>query len=126
MFLFVGALKVVGGGAIAGALVHRFFPIRANAGELRGRTFIGLSRRVRWENVESVRSRRWLFTSFLLLSSRGEKSALWLPLFLCKQREFERRVRSWLAPDHPVRRFIETETHVPTQSPTEVPTCPTS
>lgn len=125
VFLALGALKVVGGGAVAGALVHRFFPIRANEEELRGRTFIGLARRVRWENVESVQSRRWLFTSFLLLSSCGEKTTLWLPLFLCEQHEFERRVKSWLAPDHPVRGFLEAH-NVPTQSATEVPSCPTS
>ncbi len=125
VFLILGALKVIGGGAIAGALIHFFFPVRASASELRGRTFIGLSRRVKWQDIESVRSRRWLFTSFLLVSSRGEKTALWLPLFLCEQNEFERCVRSWLAPEHPLRRFFETQSPVPTQT-TEVPSCPTS
>lgn len=126
LFLALGAFKIVGGGAFAGALIHRFFPIRADEHELRGRTFIGLSRRVAWQNIESVRERRWLFTSFLLISSRGEKSALWLPLFLGEQREFERSIESWLAPDHPLRRFLEERRASPTHSSTENRSCPTS
>ncbi len=125
LLLTLGALKVVGGGAIAGALIHRFFPIRADERELRGRTFIGLSRRVAWQNIESVRERRWLFTPFLLVSSRGERNTLWLPLFLCEQSEFEHATQTWLLPDHPLRRFLEERRAPQPQSSTEN-SCPTS
>lgn len=125
LFLILGAFKVVGGGAIAGALIHRFFPVRADERELRGRTFIGLSRRVAWQNIDSVRERRWLFTSFLLLSSRGEKSTLWLPLFLSEQSEFEQSIQMWLSPDHPLRRFLEERRELPSQS-SRNNSCPTS
>lgn len=126
LFLVLGALKVVGGGALAGALIHRFFPVRADKRELRGRTFIGLARRVRWDDIESVQERRWLFTSFLLVWSRGEKSALWLPLFLCRQREFERCAQTWLLPQHPLRRFLEERRAHAGESSTEESSCPTS
>lgn len=125
VLLGLGALKVVFGGALAGALIHHFFPIRANENELRGRTFIGLARRVRWQDIEAVRERRWLFTSFLLVSSRGEKTTLWLPLFLCEQADFERSVQAWLSPAHPLRAFLDARRHLPRPSP-EVPSCPTS
>ena len=126
VFLILAALKLIGGGAVAGAVIHFSFPIRANERELRGRTFIGLSRRVTWQNIESVRSRRWLFTPFLLVSSRGETSALWLPLFLCEQHKFERCVEDWLAPQHPVRRFLEDKSTHHTLSSAEANSCQTS
>ncbi|BCM90653.1 hypothetical protein IAD21_02510 [Abditibacteriota bacterium] len=126
LFLIVSAFKMVGGGALAGALVAIFFPVRANNIEVRGRTFIGLSRRVRWDEIESVRYRRWLFASYLLVASRGERTVLWLPLFLCQQRDFERHIEAWLAPDHPLRRFLNEERPASATLQCEPSSCPTS
>ncbi len=128
LFLALSAFKMVGGGALAGALVALCFPIRANEIEVRGRTFIGLSRRVRWDEIESVRYRRWLFASYLLVASKGEQTVLWLPLFLCQQRDFERHIEAWLSPDHPFRRFLDKQhpLMVASQPGAETSSCPTS
>ena len=125
LLLAISAFKIVMGGALAGALIHFFFPIRANETELRGRTFIGLSRRVRWENIEAVSARRWLFTEFALLRCRNEATALWLPLFLVEQNSFQKNVSAWLAPDHPLRQFFA-ERDAPASEPSENRSCPTS
>ncbi|RYX82590.1 hypothetical protein EON83_18640 [bacterium] len=125
LFLALSAFKMVGGGALAGALVAIFFPIRANETEVRGRTFIGLSRRVRWDDIETVQSKRWLFAHYLLVASRGEHSLMWLPLFLCQQHDFERYVKEWLPLEHPMRRFLD-ESRPAAKSARETSSCQTS
>lgn len=125
VLLGLGAIKVVGGGALVSTLVSRFFPVRANETEIRGRTFIGLSRRVRWEDIESVTQKQWLFTSYLLVGSKGERTLMWLPTFLCQQREFEADIQKWLAPEHPMRVYLA-QHHAEPRSPKELPSCQTS
>ncbi len=106
ILLIFGAFKVVFGGALSGLLIHRFFPIRADERELRGRAFIGWARRVSWEEISEVRRRQWLFAPYLLVSTRTRRNFIWLPLFLCEQRDFQAALEEWLPDDHPMRQFF--------------------
>jgi len=125
LLLCLGALKIVLGGALSGALIHFFFPIRADESELRGRTFIGLARRAQWEDIEAVTARRWLFTEFALVQSKGENTTMWLPLFLAEQPAFQNELRAWLAPEHPMRQFFERR-DAKASGPSGEASCPTS
>ncbi len=109
VLLLFGAFKIVFGGALSGWLINRFFPIRANECELRGRAFIGWARRVRWDEITNVQRRQWLFAPYLLVSTEAQRNFIWLPLFLCEQREFEQNIERWLAPEHPLREFLARE-----------------
>ncbi len=123
VLLVFGAFKVVFGGALSGLLIHRFFPIRANESELRGRAFIGFARRVKWEEIVSVARKQWLFAPYLLVSTHTHRNFIWLPLFLCEQREFEQNIEKWLAPNHPLRAFLESTSKTTCA---QAPSCPTS
>ena len=125
ILLVFGAFKVVFGGALSGLLIHRFFPIRANEGELRGRAFIGWARRVRWEEIAHVQRRQWLFAPYLLVSTHTRRNYIWLPLFLCEQREFDQNIERWLAPEHPLREFLAGQKAKKASEP-EPSSCPTS
>lgn len=119
--LIFGAFKVVFGGALSGLLIHRFFPIRADERELRGRAFIGWARRLKWDDITSVRHRQWLFAPYLLVSTHKHRNYIWLPLFLCEQREFEQNIEIWLSPEHPLRVFLAQQ-----RASDKPPSCPTS
>ena len=101
-------LKMTGGGVLVAAIVSRCFPVIVNARGLRARNFWGQAREVEWQEISEVKPICWLFwTSFAKISTPDCRNLVWLPLFLCKQSEFESEVKQWAPPENPLCVFFD-------------------
>lgn len=105
--IFLG-FKITLGSMVSALIITRFYPVWIGETGLRARNFWGLARRVEWHDIERVRPIRWLIvTPVLRISSPKLRDAIWLPLFLDKQREFGEEVRQKVPRGNPLREYFE-------------------
>lgn len=105
--MFLG-FKVTLGALLSAFIVTRFYPIWINQQGLRARNFWGLARRLDWDDIERVTVIRWLIvTPVLRITSPRLRDAIWLPLFLVRQAEFESAVRETVPRGNPLREYFE-------------------
>ncbi|RYG62671.1 hypothetical protein EON80_22675 [bacterium] len=102
------AFKISIGAVLTAAIVTRFFPVMVNDRALRARNFWGMARVIPFEEIAKVEPIRWLiFTPFARISTHRYKNWVWLPLFLVRQQEFEKRYCEVAPVDNPLRVYFE-------------------
>ena len=99
--------KATWNGVCVGSIISRFFPIRADETEIRGRNVWGFPSRLSWDEIERAEKINWWGAGYVRLSSAQRKRCLWLPLFLAKQNEFQNLLARSVETEHPLRAFFE-------------------
>ena len=66
----------------------------------------GFSREIEWSQIKDARS-RWLFCSYIVISTHQKRNAIWIPFFLRNPQGFARAVEEWAPADNPLRLFLQ-------------------
>lgn len=99
--------KATWNGVCVGTIIARFFPIRADESEIRGRNVWGFPARLNWNEIVRAEPMNWWGAPYVRLSSATRRRCLWLPLFLAKQNDFQDLLARSVEIEHPLRAFFE-------------------
>jgi hypothetical protein len=100
--------KISIGALLSAWIITRYFPVLLDESGVRARNLWGTACFLEWSDIEAAHPIRWLlFTRYIRLLSSKSRLAIWIPLFLDNQSEFNAKVRKWAPAGNPLREKLE-------------------
>ena len=87
-------------------VLSRGFPDIISSEGIRGHSFWGVRRSIRWQDIEEIRVFRLFHLRFLRLYSSVDHKVTWIGLFHARMQEFRREIQGVAPSDSPIRKFI--------------------